>query len=109
MIILQMSQVKNVTFYTITIIAMDLELQEEVLFDELQEFTKSYFQSKDLRKKIWDKYWLSIDYWEWDECFELYHRKDWVIDMERDWYKLVEKMFYMIKNRIYLSNQLTTC
>lgn len=88
---------------------MDLELQEEVLYDELQEFTKAYFRDKDLRKRIWDKHWLSIDYGEWDECYELCSKKDGVIDMERSQWKLIEKMFYMIKNSIYLSNQLTTC
>lgn len=97
------------TFYTITIIAMDLQLQEENLFDELQEFTKAYFKDGDLRKRIWDKYWLSIDYGEWEECYELDSKKDGVIEFDRHWDKLVEKMFYMIKNHIYLSNQTTTC
>lgn len=106
MIILHMSQVKDVTFYTITIIAMDLQLQEENLLDELQEFTKAYFQDGDLRKRIWNKYWLSIDYGEYEECYELDSRKDGVIELDRHWDKLVEKMFYMIKNHIYLSNQL---
>lgn len=88
---------------------MDLELQEENLLDELQEFTKAYFHDKDLRKRIWDKHWLSVDYAEWEECYELYSKTEWTLDLERHWEKIVEKLFYMIKNKIYLSNQLIPC
>lgn len=86
---------------------VDLELKELQfsLQDELKEFTEKYYRDGEFRKRISENYWLSMWYWEYEECYELNHKKEWVISLDRDPRRTLEKMFFIIKNWIKITKE----
>jgi hypothetical protein len=44
-------------------------------------------------------------YWEYEECYELNHKKEGVISLERDPRRTLEKMFFIIKNWIKVTKE----
>ena len=111
MIILHMSQVKDVTFYTIITSNMkttdlDLELKDQQISlyeDELVEFTTNYYNNEMFRRALTKLYDLSIIYEDWDECYALYHWDD-ILTMSIHKDELIEKMYNCIKNTEKESN-----
>lgn len=72
--------------------------------DELAEFINKYKGDKELREQIRDKYGLFITYEEYDECWGLFG-KNWLIRLEREVNKLIEKI-YNIKDNVDYSYML---